>query len=279
MISRDAAAAPVAVVTGGGTGIGAASAKALIRAGWRVVICGRRDGPLRSVAADCGASDVVCDIGMPEECTSLVNGTLERFGRLDGLVLNAGIQRLGTLATLTTQDWDDIFATNVRGPFHLAKAALPHLVETGGAVVSVASVAALRSASGMMAYGASKAALASLTQCIGVDYGPLGVRANVVCPGWTRTELADEEMAEIGSPRGLDVDESYRLVTSFVPLRRPADGDEVADVIAWLLSPAAKYVNAAMIPVDGGHAALDPGTVPFDPRVHVDAEQPYTGAE
>jgi NAD(P)-dependent dehydrogenase (short-subunit alcohol dehydrogenase family) len=264
--------APVALITGGGTGIGAATARKLRADGWEAVICGRRPGPLESVAADCGAVAIPADVSGEDECARLVEQTLERFGRLDGLVLNAGIQRMGTVESLSVKDWNDIFAVNVTGPFLLTRAALPHLLEARGSLVAVASVAALRSASGMAGYGASKAALLSLVQNIAMDYAPRGLRANVVCPGWTRSELADEEMRHIGGPRGLSVEESYQFVTSLVPLRRPAESEEVGNAIAWLLSSQSSYVNAAVLTVDGGHVALDPGTVPFDPRVRITPE-------
>jgi meso-butanediol dehydrogenase / (S,S)-butanediol dehydrogenase / diacetyl reductase len=269
MLDPEPSNPPIALVTGGGTGIGAATARTLREAGWEVVVCGRRPDPLKAVADDCGAVPFVADIAQETDCDALVAEVTGRCGRLDGLVLNAGIQRAGTIETLPAADFDAIFDVNVRAPFLLLQRALPHLLKTRGAIVSVASVAALRSAEGMAAYGASKAALVSLTQNVGVEYGPRGVRANVVCPGWTRTELADREMTEIGEPRGLGVDASYGLATSLVPLRRPARSDEAADVIAWLLSPRSSYVNAAVIPVDGGHIALDPGTVPFDTRVRI----------
>ena len=137
-------------------------------------------------------------------------------------------------------------------------------------MVSVASEAALRASSEMSCYSATKAALMMLTQSLAVDYGAEGLRANVVCPGWTITEMADEEMASFGGSRGLSVDDAYRLITSLVPLQRAARADEVASVIAFLLSEDSSYVNGAVIPVDGGGIAVDPATVPYDPRVNID---------
>ena len=259
----------VPLVTGGGTGFGAATAELLARHGWQVAVCGRRPAPLRAVAGRTGALAIPADISDPARCADVVARTVAEFGALDGLVLNAGIQRVGTLEDTSGQDWDETIATNVTGPFHLAKAALPHLRRCRGRVVAVSSVAALRSAVGMAAYGASKAALSALTLSIAVEYGPYGVNANVVCPGWSRTEMADEEMAAIGAERGLNRDDAYDLVTSLVPLRRPGRAEEVAQVIVWLLSPSSSYVNGATLTVDGGHTALDPGTVPFDPRVTI----------
>ena len=114
------------------------------------------------------------------------------------------------------------------------------------------------------------AGLAMLTQSLAVDHAHQGLRANVVCPGWTITEMADEEMAAFGASRGsVGVGDAYWLVTSLVPQRRAASADEVAAVVGWLLSDAASYVNGAVIPVDGSASAVDVGTLPFDPRVEV----------
>ena len=260
------------IVTGGGTGIGAAVARALTAGGDRVAIFGRRPGPLREVAAVTGAVDVACDISDAAQVATAVGSVLDRFGGLDGLVLNAGIMRAGGLAELPGPDWDEMLAVNLTGAFHTVRAALPHLLAARGAVVAVASVAALRAATGMGGYAATKAGLTMLTQSLAVDHAHEGLRANVVCPGWTVTEMADEEMAAFGAARGgLGIGDAYSLVTSLVPQRRAARAEEVAAVVAWLLSDAASYVNGAVIPVDGSAAAVDVGTLPFDPRVQVRA--------
>lgn len=259
--------ARVVLVTGGGSGIGAAVTRMLAAAGYQVAICGRRAVALRAVAAETGALDLVCDIADAEQVDRLVATVTAKFGRLDGLVLNAGIIAPGGVADLSQQDWLAMVSVNLTGAFLVARAALRHLIERHGAIVSVASVAALRAASDMGGYAATKAGLAMLTQSLAVDHAHEGLRANVVCPGWTVTEMADEEMTAFGRERGLAVREAYELVTALVPQRRPAHADEVAAVIAWLLSDAASYVNGAVIPVDGSAVAVDVGTVPFDPRV------------
>ena len=155
---------------------------------------------------------------------------------------------------------------HLTGAFHTARAALPHLVAARGAVVAVASSAALRASSGMGGYAVTKAGLTMLVQSLAVDHGHQGLRANVVCPGWTVTEMADEEMAAFGASRGgLAVGDAYSLVTSLVPQRWAARAVEVAAVVTWLLSDAASYVNGAVIPVDGADGAVDVGTLPVDP--------------
>ncbi len=213
---------------------------------------------------------MTCDVSDAGQVEAAVSSVAGRFGRLDGLVLNAGIMLPGGIAELSAADWDALVAANLTGAFHTARAALPHLLAARGAVVSVASIAALRAASGMGGYAVTKAGLAMLTQSLAVDHAHQGLRANVVCPGWTVTEMADEEMAAFGATRGgLGAGEAYSLVTSLVPQRRAAHAEEVAAVVAWLLSDAASYVNGAVIPVDGAAAAVDVGTLPFDSRVEV----------
>ena len=257
------------LVTGGGTGIGAAVTRQLRAAGDEVAILGRRPGALAPVAAATGAVGVPCDVSDAGQVEAVVSAVAGRFGRLDGLVLNAGVMVPGGVADLSPADWDTLVSVNLTGAFLVARAALPYLLAARGAVVSVASVAALRASSEMGGYAVTKAGLVMLTQSLAVDHAHQGLRANVVCPGWTVTEMADEEMAAFGAPRGLDVPDAYGLVTSLVPQRRPASAGEVAAVVTWLLSDAASYVNGAVIPVDGAAAAVDVGTLPFDPRVEV----------
>ncbi|AOR31729.1 dehydrogenase [Streptomyces fodineus] len=256
----------VVVVTGGGSGIGEATARLLSEAGHHVVVSGRRTEPLRRVAAETGALAYPSDVGDPDAAEGLVRAALTAHGRLDGLVLNAGIGRGGAVGDMSLRDWEEVMRTNVTGPLLLLRAAIPHLLESRGSVVAVASVSALRNGTSNAPYATSKAALLQLCRSVAVDYGRQGVRANVVCPGWVKTEMADRRMARFAAEtdRRGGVPAAYEEATRMLPLGRPGEPREIAEAIGWLLSPAASYVNGSVLTVDGGATALDPGTLAFD---------------
>ncbi|WP_433179657.1 SDR family NAD(P)-dependent oxidoreductase [Actinoallomurus sp. CA-150999] len=257
----------VLIVTGGGSGIGAAVAELATAAGAQVVISGRRRDALEQVAERTGALVHAADLTTPGAPEALVGAALEAYGRVDAVVANAGVMRSGGLLEVSEQSWRDSLETNLTAVFRLARAAMPHLVRSRGALVTVSSIAALRAPAGAVAYASAKAAVTMLTQSIAVEFGPRGVRANTVCPGWVRTEMADMEMREFGEPEGLSVPDAYAEVTRLSPQRRPAAPAEVAEAIWWLAGPAASAVNGAVLTVDGGTTVIDPGTVPFEVRL------------
>ena len=253
---------PAALITGGGTGIGAAAARLLAAEGWLVGLVGRRPEPLAAVAAETGG------IGLPGDAADLphleaaVAALRDAGGSLRGLVCSAGAGRSGTALEQTQEGFEGVLRTNLTAPFLAAKACLPELVAHGGAIVVVASLAGLRASPASVAYGSAKAGAIHLVRHLAVDHGPAGVRANAVCPGWVRTPMADGALAGLADDLG-GLDAAYAEATRYAPDRRPADADEVARVIQWLLSDAASGINGATITVDGGAHVVDAEGIPF----------------
>ena len=251
---------PVVLITGGGTGIGAAAARRLAGS-HAVAICGRRREAL-DTAADSAIHPFVAAIGDPETARSLIADVVARFGRLDGLVLHAGILVNAPLGEMAMEDWHRQIAINLTGPFVLAQAALPHLLASKGAIVSITSVGAVQTGPGLAAYSASKAGLTLMTQAIAYEHARHGLRANIVAPGWIRTEMGDEEMETMQI--AADLEGAYAKVSEYVPQRRAGSSGEAAEAIAWLLSPAASFVNGAVLAVDGGSLVANVGMTFFD---------------
>jgi meso-butanediol dehydrogenase/(S,S)-butanediol dehydrogenase/diacetyl reductase len=253
-----------AIVTGGGTGIGAAIARRLSADGYAVTVMGRRAEPLDGVVQQLTEGLAVTgDVGRPEDCKRVVTATVEAFGGVDALVNNAGIGNAATGLEETPEQWDNVLRVNLSGAFYMAQASLPHLLEHRGSIVNISSTSGFLAGPGWTSYCTSKAGLIMLTRCLANDYGPAGVRANCVCPGWVRTPMGDEDMDALGQARGFDREEAYRLLHEDVPARRPADAEEIASVVSFLAGPDASYVNGVTLPADGGASIYDPTSTAF----------------
>lgn len=254
----------VALVTGGGTGIGAATARLFAAQGASVLVAGRRAEPLDELAAELGSVACPGDVADPDVAARNAAAALDRFARLDVVVASAGGEGGKAVADTTEDEWQHALDANLGSCFTTCRAALPALVEDGGgSIVVVSSAAALAAIPDGAGYTAAKTGLLGLVRSIAADYGPRGVRCNAVCPGWVRTPMADGEMDELAQQRGITREQAYELATSTYPLGRPAEPEEVAACCLFLASDASSYVTGAVLPVDGGGSAVDLGTLPF----------------
>lgn len=255
----------VAIVSGGGTGIGAATARAFAREGARVVVTGRRREPIEAVASEVGGRAVAGDVSDADHAAQAVAVAREAFGGLDVVVANAGLGFGGAAADVMDDRWERTLEVNVTGAMRLVRAALPALIERGGgSVVLVSSVSGLVSGTGSAAYVTSKSAMIGLARSIAVDYGPKGIRANALCPGWVVTPMGDESMDAIAAERGISRGEAYRIVTEHIPLRRPATAEEIAACCLFLASDESSIVTGTTLVADGGGLAVDLTEVAFD---------------
>ena len=257
-VSRRVAHVKSVVITGAGSGIGAACARKLGADGYGVVLSGRRREPLDEVAVDLEHAVVVPgDVTEPGHATALVQTAHSTFGGLDAVVLNAGVGNSAAAADDSLEGWERTIGINLTGAFLVARACLPLLVERRGSLVGISSNSALRASPDDASYSTSKAGLSMLCKAIANDYGPRGVRANAVCPGWVRTPMGDAAMDGLAKLRGTDREGAYALTHAHVPLRRPGLPEEIAAVVAFLISPEASYVSGVELLVDGGGDVVD----------------------
>lgn len=251
----------VALVTGGGTGIGAAIAERFIEEGALVCISGRRQEMLDDVAKQLPSEKCkTCagDVAKEEDAKRMVSSTIEFGGRIDVLVNNAGLNHHGSVADLDSAAWHHVLDVNLSGPFYLMKASIPHMIENGGgSIINIASVGGKRCLPGFSAYCTSKAALIMLTKQAALDYGPQNIRCNAVCPGGVKTDLAATEFGQFGKMIGMETDEYLDLIAEEIPLRRFAEPKEVGGICTYLASDDAKFTTGASILVDAGTSVVD----------------------
>ena len=257
-----------ALVSGAGTGIGRATSLLLAESGYCVALVGRRPEPLDEVkdeiTAQGGRAETIsADVGAPDGAESAVAAALGAFGRLDTLICNHGVGASARVGDDTPEGWDSTLRINLTGPFLLARAAIPHLIASRGSIVNVSSTNGCQAGPGWASYDVSKAGVIMLTRCLANDYGPQGVRANCVCPGWVRTPMGDESMEEVADKWGGSREDAYWLCSRDTPLRRPAKPSEIAEVIVFLAGPKASYMSAATVVVDGGGMAVDGSSTAF----------------
>ena len=242
-------AGKVAVVTGGNGGIGLGMAKGMARAGATIVVAGRSAEKSAGAVAEitalgAKAAAIPVDVVDPESCKRLVAESQNRFGRIDILVNNVGMAVKGPVTAISEADWDRVFAINVKAMFLLARAAMPALAAHGnGAIINISSVGARRPAD-IAAYTASKGAVESLTLAMAHDHGPQGVRVNCIAPGplFTPRQQVNRQLS--------DEQRAYRAKLSMV--EREGTAFDVAWAAVFLASDEARYITAAVLPVDGG---------------------------
>jgi NAD(P)-dependent dehydrogenase (short-subunit alcohol dehydrogenase family) len=235
-----------ALVTGGTSGIGRAVAQRLARHGAQVIVTGRDkqrgDEVIAEIEAEGGkARFITADLANFDDVQRLAEAAAD----VDVLVNNAGIFPGGPTEQTTPEDFDLVFAVNVKAPFYLTAAIAPRMAaQGGGAIINISTMAATIGMNGLAAYGASKAAIEALTRSWTAEYGPQGVRVNVVAPGPTRT------------PASVAMGEMFDALTATLPAGRGADPDEIAAAVSFLASDEASFIYGAVLPADGGRVAV-----------------------
>lgn len=252
----------VSLITGGGSGIGRATALQFAREGAAVVIVDIDADSAAAAAAEIGAFGrqaiaVQGDVGAASTAQRAVKTAMDKFGRLDFLFNNAGMEFIAPLLETEEEQWDAVQDTNMKGTYLMSRAAIRVMRGTGyGVIVNNASDAGLRGIKLNAAYSSSKAGIIHLTRSIALDYAAEGIRCNCICPGCIRTPLCERFNAEVGARKGKSGEEVLNdFVQANIPMKRVGTSDEVASVVLFLCSEEARYVNGAVIPVDGGLTA------------------------
>ncbi|MGI4847391.1 MAG: SDR family NAD(P)-dependent oxidoreductase [Janthinobacterium lividum] len=236
----------VVIVTGAGSGIGAATARRFLQESALVVLNGRRQHKLHDTLAGFDPAQALVhagDVSDEAYVNGLVADTVAKFGKLDVLVNNAGMAIFGPFEQTTTENWRTVMGTNLDSVFFGTRAALPHLLQTKGTIINLSSASGLGGDWGMSAYNAAKGAVTNYTRALALEFGARGVRMNAVAPSFTATD------ATVDMTNNEAVLEAFR---DRMPVGRAANPEEVAAVIAFLASEDARFINGAILPVDGG---------------------------
>jgi len=246
----------IALVTGAGSGIGAAIAELFAQAGARVFVTDVKEGGGRETVhriTDAGgrAEFAHLDIAEQSQCAAVADRVLTDAGRLDILVNNAGIGHVGTLATTSIDDLDRVHAVNVRGTFFITKAFLPSMLERrSGVIVNLASIAALIGVRDRLAYTITKHAIAGLTRAMALDHALDGIRVNAICPGRVETPWVQERLKEYPDPK-----KAYEEMCATQPMGRMGKPEEIAAAALYLASDEASFLTGVMLTPDGGWSA------------------------
>lgn len=245
----------VAIVTGGTSGIGREAAGLLASDGARLVISGRspeRGAQVVSELEKTGAEAIFVPTNLSEtaDAQRLVDRSLERFGALDILINSAGVNVPEGLDGPSEEDWDLLFATNVKGTWLCCRAALPHLIKSRGVIVNLGSLSGTVGVAGSLGYSSSKAAVINLTKSLALAYADQGLRVNAVCPGPVETPMIFRSWAG-----GVGEDEGRRRARAMCPMDRLATPTEIAGAIRFLAGSEASFITGAVLAVDGGKAA------------------------
>ncbi len=239
----------IIVVTGSGGGIGTAIAQRFARESGQVVVTDTNiegaEATTKSIVDEgLKAVTMIADISNRDACYKLIEDTVAKFGKIDVLINNAGINRRGPLMDLTDEDWDLTLQVNVTSMFHLCRAAIPHMIKAGGgAIVNTASQWGLHPAPGHIAYNVSKSAVASFTQNLARDYAPQKIRVNAVCPG----EIGTPMLQKAAERKGL----TFADFDKMVPFGRIGRPDEVAALMAFLASEEAEFMCGSLVEITG----------------------------
>jgi NAD(P)-dependent dehydrogenase (short-subunit alcohol dehydrogenase family) len=246
----------VAIVTGAGSGIGRAAAILFAEQGANVVVADIQADRATAVAQEISAERahaVTVDVADEASVSALAEQAAERFGGIDLLYNNAGVNSTGAVSDATLEDWERCFAVNVTGTFLCSRAVVPHLARRGGgAIVNQGSVAALVGVKRFAAYGAAKGAIVALTRSMAVDLAPQKIRVNCVCPGTVYTPLMEPMLRERGEG---DLERGLAMTIEKYPIGRLGDPRDIAAVALFLLSDEAAFVTGSTYPVDGGMTA------------------------
>jgi 2-hydroxycyclohexanecarboxyl-CoA dehydrogenase len=242
----------VAIVTGGGGGIGSAICQRLAEEGAHVVVTDMNavaaQEVVNMIVTNGGAAYAIeADISDSRSCTDLISQVINRSRRIDILANNAGINRRGNLLALTEDDWHTSFAVNLDSMFYLCRAVIPHMIEAGGgAIVNTASQWGLYPAPNHIAYNVTKAAVASFTQNLARDYAPYKIRVNAVCPGEIRTPMLEAGVMRAGK--------TIADLNRLVPFGRIGNPEEVAALVAFLASDEAQFMCGSLVEITGAQA-------------------------